>query len=245
MAQKTLSGVSIALTREREANAELAALLAVAGATVHICPLIRITPPADPAPLLAALARIDDYDWLVLTSANAARAVFAHAKPRTTRVACIGEAAAVIAREAGVAVALQPDRAHSKGMLEALARLGVQGATILWPRSEIAPDTLKQGLLALGAAVNDPAAYGNEPDATGLAELARLLRGGNLHAIAFASPSAVATAAGVIMGGRVRCYSIGPSTTRSLRLLGIDCTEAAEHSTRGLADAIIAGEAHE
>lgn len=245
MAQKTLGGVHIALTRESESNAELASLLAGAGAEIHDCPLIRITPPADSAPLLKALARVDDYDWLVLTSANAARAVFAHCRPETARVACIGPAAARLASEAGVKVALQPGKAHTKGMLEALAKVGVQGTTILWPRSELAPDTLKQGLMALGAAVDDPAAYGNEPDAKGFAEFTRLLRAGILHAVAFASPSAVATAAGAIVGSAVHCYSIGPSTTRSLRMLGVECTEAKDHSAEGLAAAIIAGEARE
>lgn len=246
MAHRTLSGLHIALTRESEANAELAGMLAQQGATVHDCPLIRIQPPDDPAPLLEALEHIDQYDWLVLTSVNAARAVLSRAKPAPAlRIACVGSATSAFVAEHGLRVTLRPARAHSKGMLEALAEVGVQGASVLWPRANAAPATLREGLQALGAVVDDPVAYCNVPDVAGLESLSSLLRAGALHVIAFASSSAAENAATAVADGlkSVRVYSIGPSTSRTLEAAGIQVAgEAADHSARGLAQVIIAGE---
>ncbi len=246
MAQGTLGRLRIALTREREANAELAALLRAAGATTFEFPLIRILPPRDPAPLESALQAIDRYDWLVLTSGNAAQGVFSRVgSTGRVRIACVGEAAAAVVRAAGAEVALLPERATSKGMLEALGAAGVDGAKVLWPRSELAPPTLKEGLTALGAQVDDPIAYRNEPDHDGAAELKRLLQSDALDAIAFASASAATNAlaaVGDLLAG-MRVYSIGPTTSQALRQAGVKiASEAADHSARGLADVIIAGE---
>ncbi|MBK8205754.1 MAG: uroporphyrinogen-III synthase [Planctomycetes bacterium] len=246
MAQRTLSGLHIALTRESEANAELAAELVQQGATVHDCPLIRIQPPDHPAPLLEALEHIDQYDWLILTSVNAARAVLSRAKPAPAlRIACVGSATSAFVTSHGLQVTLQPTRAHSKGMLEALAEVGVQGASALWPRGNAAPATLKEGLQALGAVVDDPVAYRNVPDLAGLEVLSSLLRTGTLHAIAFASSSAAENAAAALSDGlkQLRLYSIGPSTSRTLEAAGLQVAgEAADHSARGLAQVIVAGE---
>ncbi|MCC7508860.1 MAG: uroporphyrinogen-III synthase [Planctomycetes bacterium] len=246
MAHRTLSGLHIALTRESEANAELAGILGQQGAVVHDCPLIRIVPPDDPAPLLHALQHVDEYDWLVLTSVNAARATLSRAKPSPAlRIACVGSTTSAFVASHGLQVTLQPERAHSKGMLEALAGVGVQGASVLWPRGGAAPTTLKDGLQALGAVVDDPVAYGNVPDVTGLESLSSLLRAGTLQAIAFASSSAAENAAAALVDGlrQLRIYSIGPSTSRTLEAAGLQVAgEAVDHSARGLADVIIAGE---
>ncbi len=246
MGHRTLSGLHIALTRESEANAELAEVLARQGASSYDCPLIRIVPPDDPAPLLEALKQIDAYEWLVLTSVNAARAVLSRAKPSPAlRIGCVGSATSEFVRSHGLTVTLQPARAHSKGMLEALAEVGVQGASVLWPRGDAAPTTLKDGLQALGAVVDDPIAYRNVPDVAGLESLSNLLRAGTLHAIAFASSSAAENASAAMADGLklLRIYSIGPSTSRTLEAAGLQLAgEAADHSAQGLAQVIIAGE---
>jgi uroporphyrinogen-III synthase len=243
MGQKTLSGMRIALTRDTAANAPLRALLETEGAAVYDCPLIRILPPVDGAPLRLCLHNIHTYDWVVLTSANAARAVAEVL--RGVRVAVIGAAPQQITEVAGARVELVAERATGKGMLEALLASGVTGARILWPRSELAPLTLMQGLQAHGATVDAPVAYRNIPDDEGAAELKRLLLAGQLDAIAFASASAVHNAVAAV-GQRlhyVRLYAIGPMTSQAIREVGLSIAgESADHSVHGLAQAIIAGE---
>ncbi|MCB9894359.1 MAG: uroporphyrinogen-III synthase [Planctomycetes bacterium] len=248
MEQKTpgrLAGLRIAVTREEPG--EMAELLQAEAAVVIHCPLIRIVPPAQSADLDARLNSIRDYDWLVFTSSNAVRMTIARGMPLVgPKVACVGESTANIAREAGLQVKLVPERQHVKGLIEAFAALPDRGR-VLYPRSEIAAPTLKEGLKALGYAVDDPVAYRNEPDEDGMLQLEAAFSAG-LDAIAFASPSAVRAA--VVPIGReglakLRVYSIGPTTSAAVRdneaqVMG----EAAGHTVASLVEAIIEGEAN-
>jgi uroporphyrinogen-III synthase len=246
MAQGTLGRLRIALTREQAANAELAALLRAAGATIFECPLIRIQPPSDATPLNDALKRVEEYDWLVLTSANAARAVIERVEiPTGTRIACVGDAPAAIVRESGLTVSLIPKRTTSKGLLEALVEHGLKGVRVLWPRSELAPQTLKRGLQTHGAEVDDPVAYRNAPDPGGMERLQKWLAQGAVNAVAFASASAAANAlkSESFSLRMARLYTIGPSTSQVLLDAGLQIAgEAADHSARGLFEVIAAGE---
>lgn len=242
MARKTLSGCSIVLTREREANAELAAMLHEAGAHVEICPLIRIVPPEDDAAIRKATRSLNDYRWIVLTSSNAVRPWLAGC---SARVACVGEATARAARKAGARVALVSAVASAAGLMNKLAPEISAGDRVLWPRGELAPMAIKDGLRKLGAVVDDPIAYRNLPDAEGAREMCRLIRAGGVQAVAFASASAVNVAAGACADAlsSVHVYVIGPATAGAAAKAGLKIHgQAADASARGLAEAILAGE---
>jgi uroporphyrinogen-III synthase len=72
-----LNNKRILITRTRHQASSLAAQLEALGATTLLIPTIEIIPPATYAPLDAALAQLDRYDWLLFTSANAVE-VFHH-----------------------------------------------------------------------------------------------------------------------------------------------------------------------
>jgi uroporphyrinogen-III synthase len=76
-----LAGVRVVVTRAERQAAGLAAAFAAAGAEVEPLPLLEVVPPADPAPLARAAAELRLYDWVVLTSANAAHALLTAARP--------------------------------------------------------------------------------------------------------------------------------------------------------------------
>jgi uroporphyrinogen-III synthase len=220
----------IAITREHAG--EMPTLLAAAGLAVTHCPLLR-TELVNSATLADLVAR-HEYTWLVFTSA---RAVAAMTVTPAAAVACVGDSTAQVARDAGFDVQLVPQRQHVKGLIEAFARLATQTGRVLYPRSEIAPSTLKEGLQALGFVVDDPVAYRNAPDDAGMKAFAA----GHFDAATFASPSAVkyAVAAGADMK-HMKLFSIGPSTSAAIRDAGFGvCAEALEHSEAGLARAII------
>jgi uroporphyrinogen-III synthase len=245
MLEPTLNDLRIAITRDERGNRDLEAELTRLRARVTVCPLIRIVPPTDPAPLRHALGNLKDYDWLVLTSVNAAHAVLegTGGKLPDVRVACVGKATARALQEQELEVDLVPNRATVKGLLEALATHDLKDQRFLYPRSELAPDTLVAGLQALGASVDAPVAYGNLPNPDGMQALADTLAQGDLDIIVFASPSAVHNAfeaCGDALA-RVRLYSIGPSTTLALREHGLEpVAEAVDHD---LVRAILSREA--
>ena len=70
---RPLLGVCVMVTRPAGASDPLAERLRALGADVIVQPAIRISPPVDWRPVDEALARLDEYDWLVFSSANGVR----------------------------------------------------------------------------------------------------------------------------------------------------------------------------
>lgn len=236
-----LTGLHIATTREHAGALE--EMLAAEGAHVSHIPLIRVVPPEDESPLRRALAEIASYRWVVFTSSNALRVFLQFGGHDASAVACVGETTAREAKDAGLEVELVPERQHVKGLIEAFAGLEDQSGRVLYPRSEIAPPTLKEGLQALGFVVDDPVAYRTLPDETGMQKLKQSLD--QLDVLAFASPSAVGTAWSAVAEklAAKRLYSIGPTTSAALRKCKLEpAGEASTHSAEGLAQAIIEAE---
>src|SRR6185369_2643546 len=74
---KPLFGARVLVTRPEGTEGSLVTMLRDRGADPICAPAIVIAPPLDPAPLASAVRNLRDYDWVVLTSANGVRALFA------------------------------------------------------------------------------------------------------------------------------------------------------------------------
>ena len=94
-----LAGKRIVLTRAAAESEALAQELSDRGAIPVVLPLISFAEPRDFAPLDRAIEGVEQFDWMILTSAQAVRAVARRAKElhRTLvgagsrlRVACVG-----------------------------------------------------------------------------------------------------------------------------------------------------------
>ncbi len=70
---RPLDGVCVMVTRAENPSDPLARQLRELGAEVVLQPAIRISPPADWRPVDEAIARLNEYDWLVFSSANGVR----------------------------------------------------------------------------------------------------------------------------------------------------------------------------
>jgi uroporphyrinogen-III synthase len=81
-----LTGKRILITRTRHQASDLAARLESLGATTILIPTIEIIPPATYAPLDAALAQLETYDWLLFTSVNAVEIFHHRRNPPQNRV---------------------------------------------------------------------------------------------------------------------------------------------------------------
>lgn len=68
---RPLFGLRVAVTHAHQGNDILEGRLRALGADVYACPTVEIQPEARPV----GIADLDTYDWIVLTSANAARMV--------------------------------------------------------------------------------------------------------------------------------------------------------------------------
>lgn len=195
-----LFGRRVLVTRSAEQAGELAMALSAAGATPVILPMIRLVAAPDPADLDAALSRIDRYDALIFTSANAVRFTASRARVRgvslgelSAKVFCVGPRSALAAQEAGMhAQPLPEGRFDAEGVLEEVRRvLPARGRRFLIPRSAAAREVLPEGLRADGASVDAVVAYQNLPADVDAASLRSRLVRGELDVLSFASPSTV------------------------------------------------------
>jgi uroporphyrinogen-III synthase len=239
-----LAGRRVVVTRRKGQSAALSDGLRERGADVIELPAIDIVPPSNLEPLDAALAALDEYDWVVVTSPNTVAALLSRMTvqghyPRLTsartRLASIGPAttAALRASFPEDRVALEPARDYSAaGLLAAFEARDFSGRRVLLPVSSLARDELAQGLAVLGASVEKLEAY-RTVEPPGLAEgvASALARGFDLAL--FASPSAVETfahAAGKRSLG-LPVVVIGPTTEAAAAAAGFDVRGVASPST--------------
>ena len=251
-----LAGRRVLVTRPREQAADLADTLTALGAEVLVAPLIRIAPPADPEPLRRAASDIGSFDWVVLTSANAAEhfgeAVSAiHGSgplPQRVRVCAIGPATAARLGSHGFAADVVAEESRAEGAVIALtAAESMQGRRVLVPRADIGRDQIARALAAEGAEVIEVIAYrtiaeNSVPDAVGQA-----LSAGRIDVVVFTSGSAVRSFAAIFGAdtsavlGRTAVAVIGPTTADVARQAGIQVTIQPEtHTVPALVDAIVA-----
>ncbi len=240
------------MTRALHQAGKLSEGLRALGAEPVEVPVLEIRTPISFAPLDAALRRLNDYDWLVLTSANSVRALVTRAaalgialpQPGSIKVAAVGEGTAEATRDAGLRVTFVPVKYVAESLVEALAG-GLQGQRILLARAAVARDVIPDGLRAAGAVVDVVDAYRNVmPEAA--PELLRLAIAEGIDAATFtSSSSATHLAEAARMAsipwpfGGIPAVSIGPITSATLRDLGWEpATEADPSDIPGLIAAV-------
>ncbi len=194
METKALQGRRVLVTRAGSGQDALAAHLRALGAEPLELPVSRIVPPADWGPADAAIARLEEYEWLVFTSQNGVDGFFgrlAGPVPGDVRIAAVGEATAACLKERGLSPGLVPAEYSGQGVLAALRPLVAPGTRVLLPRGDLASPLLPTGLRQAGAAVDEVVVYCNVPDRSRARELQAMLAARGLDAVTFASSSAV------------------------------------------------------
>jgi len=248
-----LAGRRVLVTRALLQAGRLSEGLRALGAEPVEVPVLEIRPPKSYKPLDAALLDLDDYDWLILTSANTVRALAERVaalgiglgRPGSPKVAAVGEATAAAARRAGFIVTFVPESYVAESLVEGLKGRAA-GQKILLARAEVARDVIPDALLAAGAAVDVVDAYRNVlPEAA--PELLRRALAERIDAATLTSSSSAthlveaARRAGVAWPfAGVAAVSIGPITSQTLRELGWEpAVEARPSDIPGLISAVV------
>jgi uroporphyrinogen III methyltransferase/synthase len=244
-----LSSKTICLTRTPEQSAPLAAALKQRGAYVIEFPTIELVPPPDETIIKQAIAKLDTYDWLIFTSANAAEHFFMYVSPSRhsgldpesifPQVAAVGTATATALATHGITDITIPNDFKAEGLIELFKASSASGQRVLIPRAlharEILPDTLRE----LGYEVTVAPVYETVQARPSTKKLEELTDGHRLHcdALVFTSPSTARNfidilndagyqAASLIQ--TVETFSIGSVTTTELITLGFDATRIHE-----------------
>ena len=251
---KPLFGRGVVITRP-EAQAEgFAELLRNQGARVIHFPVIRIAPPPSWDTLDRALERLEEYRWIVFTSANGVSYFFRRLRERGgdlrdlkgIRIAAIGPATAAAVDRLGLRVDLVPEEYVSEGVVKAFAREDLRDCRVLLPRAEEARDVIPEGLRAMGASCDVATAYRTVRSDRDASELAPLFSQGRIDVITFTSPSTVTHFLGIMgpefhLPAKVRVACIGPVTEAAARRAGLPVDIFQERYTiPGLVEALAA-----
>jgi uroporphyrinogen-III synthase len=244
----------ILITRTRHQASDLAVQLEALGANPILIPTIEIVPPESYALLDRALAHLNNYSWLLFTSANAVE-VFHHRlnlqqarlshrasnphllkESQKPRIAAIGPATARAIQSVGLTVDLIPPQYVAESLAAALTPYA-SSAKMLLIRAEQARDILPEALTAAGATVTITNAYRNQIPPESIPALQSLFSSPATYpdAITFTSAStatnlfALLETANLTLPPSILLASIGPITSRTLCDLGHPPTvEAAE-----------------
>jgi uroporphyrinogen-III synthase len=196
---KPLQGKRVVVTRALRQSEALVQALREAGAGPVVLPMVHFAPPDDFAPLDEALQDVQDFDWLLLTSQNALRALQERCVTlklplakilAAVKIAAVGPASAEAAREVGLDVVHVAGKYQGTALADELAGR-LKRKRILLPRSDKANRDLLEALTGCGAAVTEVIAYKTVlPSESEIAKIRWELKQG-ADAVVFFSPSAV------------------------------------------------------
>ena len=120
-----LSGKTVLITRAASQSAELRSRLEGLGARVIECPTIQIVPPTTWKPVDDAIRRLNTYQWLLFTSANAVEQFMDRMGDRrpTIPIAVVGSSTAARLTEWGLKASLVPQEFSAEGLLAAFPEI--------------------------------------------------------------------------------------------------------------------------
>jgi len=256
-----LASVRVLVGRARHQAGALSKGLKALGADVIEIPFIEIRKPRSFRPLDAALKRIAEYDWLILTSVNGVEALSARMKLwkiqssqfEHLQIAAIGPATKTEIEKVGLKVAIMPEQYIAESVVESLHGR-VKGKRVLLARAKVARDVIPRELRKMGARVDVVEAYETVIPAPSRKRLLAVMKNPKRrpHVVTFTSSSTVRNFL-ALLGGRgqhstslrpgpphmIRFASIGPITSATLRELGFPVhIEATEYTIPGLIRAI-------
>ena len=250
---RPLFGKGVVITRPEKQADDLAKLLMKEGANPIHFPTIKIVPPPSWRELDAAIKNLENYDWLIFTSANGVSFFFERlfAKKKDIRdlkgikICCIGPATARQVQNKGIRVDLVPGEFISEGILQSFSRTNLKGKKILIARAARARDVLPEGLKKLGALVNVVTAYETISSGKKKKELEELFKENQVDVITFTSSSTVnnfikITGSDFRLPKGVKIACIGPVTAAAARKAGfpVDIHQE-EYTMEGLVGALI------
>ncbi|WP_216324704.1 uroporphyrinogen-III C-methyltransferase [Deinococcus aestuarii] len=228
-----LAGRSVAVTRTRDGASVLSDLLRARGASVLEVPLIRFAETAREAELHARLRDLTGVAWLLLTSNQAASALFTHLGRlgldarhlAGVRVAAVGPSTARSLAERGLRadfVPATPGAAHLGAELPAHP-----GEVALHLTSQVAEADLERELEARGLRYERAELYRTEPARPGEHAMNRLRAA---DVVTLASGSAARHLA-ALAGTDLAVAAMGPQTADAARRAGFTRVTVAEAPT--------------
>ncbi len=249
--QRPLFGLRIVVTRAAAQAGEFVATLQNEAADVLLFPTIQTEANTE-----AVLPSPAEFDWVVFTSVNAVDAAFTRLFVQgldarafgAAKLCAVGPAVAASLEAHGLRADLMPGRHSAEGLLDALRghESNLRDKRFLFPKADIAKETLPTGLRGLGAEVVEVDVYRTTCPETSPETIGALLRF-MPQVVTFMSPSAAQNFAAILGPQRLAeiarhavFASIGPTTSYAIEKLGLEVEiEATTFTSTGLLEAVM------
>jgi len=248
--QRRLFRTTILVTRPFHQAASLEKPLEELGAEVLVQPAIRVGDPESWDPVDDAIARLDQFDWLVFSSSNGVQ-YFLNRLASTgrdlralggLRLAAMGPGTAAELARYHLETDAQPDQYRAE-LLAAKLAPDARGRRFLLARASRGREVLAETLTAVGAVVEQIVVYSSvdvtQPDN----DIQTRLAAGEIGWTTITS-SAIARSLVSMFDADLRktkLASISPVTSATLRELGFEpAAEASEYTMEGMVAAIVA-----
>ena len=252
-----LAGKTVLVTRANGQNSEFTQMLRSRAAQTIEMPTLEIVPPSSWVELDAAIAGLDDFDWLILTSTNGVDNFFARLQSAGkdsralagVKIAVVGQKTAKALESYGIIADFIPPNFIADALISNFPT-SIDGKRILFPRVETGGrEVLVKEFVNLGAIVVEVAAYESQCPMTVDSIALAALQSQQVDIITFASAKTVKyfhrLVGDILSSGwqdRVCIGSIGPQTSVACRsLLGKVDIEATEYTLSGLVAALELG----
>lgn len=230
-----MAGKRIVITRAAAQSEMLAAEMSARGAIPVVLPLVSFAEPEDFAPLDAAIEELQQFDWMILTSAQAVRSIVKRARELNRslirpdsrlRIAVVGPVTAEASRKVGFSVEYVAETHTGAALAEELGD-GLKGAKVLLPRSDRANPDLPAALKRHGAQATEVIAYRTLRPAAVDEQNLKQIADGAADAVLFFSPSAVQNFVDLFGGEHLKALqdklaivAVGPVTASALDKAG-------------------------
>ena len=245
---------TVIVTRAANQQGEARSLLEAEGARVLDLPALVIGPPDDWGPLDDALDELEDFHWLVFSSANGVQAVEQRLqrrgnclarRPDSLKIAAVGRKTAALLDGLGAPADFVPPRFVADSLIENFPVSGF-GLRMLLPRVQSGGRTLLADVFAeAGVRVVEVAAYESRCPDTMPEPTAEAIAAEDVDVICFSSGKTASHSAQLLLqrfGERwsehiatVKLISIGPQTSQSCHEhFGRVDAEADPHDLDGL-----------
>ncbi|HEY2253077.1 MAG TPA: uroporphyrinogen-III C-methyltransferase [Planctomycetaceae bacterium] len=254
--KKPLFGLRVLVPRPLSQAASVVSRLIDRGAQPIVAPTIEILPPDDWREVDGVLSRLDEFEWIVFTSANGVNFLLNRLwetggdvrRLARAKLAAIGEGTAEALAELSLRADLVPQLFRAEALAEAL-KPHVAGKRVLWARASRGRDVLPTELRAAGARLDGVVVYRNLDVERLDPQIISEIEAGSVDWICLSSPSIargmyrlLSAAARGQLGKSARVASISPVTSAAARELGIPiAAEATTYTWDGILAAIESG----
>ncbi|OKH17897.1 uroporphyrinogen-III C-methyltransferase [[Limnothrix rosea] IAM M-220] len=262
ISETSLAGQTILITRAASQSSEFGQLLTEIGANILEMPALEIREPSTWEPLDQAIAMIETFSWLILTSANGVEFFFRRLRALGKdarvlghlKIAVVGTKTAKFLEQEGLKADFIPPDYVADSLVENFPE-ALDHQKILFPRVETGGrNILVKELTAQGATIVEAPAYESGCPHSVPGEVWQALQNKHIKIVTFASSKTVKNFWTLIQqnGGdrhllkNIKLASIGPLTSQTcLEIFGRVDIEAEQYTLNGLRDAIIKNLAQE